>query len=160
MDKAQYMKEYYLKNKDKWKVDSEEKRIRKIEIQKKYATKNTESVKKRRIDWTNSNFDWEIYNQAKRRAKRSGMDFNITREDVVIPEYCPYLGCRITQEWGKGKLTTNASIDRIDNSKGYIKGNIQIISRQANEMKRDATIEQLIMFAEGVLKKHKNKEEL
>jgi hypothetical protein len=154
MSDSEYMKEYYKNNKEKWKIDSEEKRLRKIETQKRYAENHKESVKKRRIDWTNANFEWEIWSQAKRRAARNSIEFNLEKSDIIIPTHCPYLGWEITTGWGNGRVMTNASIDRIDNSKGYIKGNIQILSRQANEMKRDISIDDLIKFAQGVLKTH------
>ena len=36
-----------------------------------------------------------------------------------------------------------ASIDRKDSSKGYVKGNVAIISRRANLLKNNATIAEL-----------------
>ena len=34
-------------------------------------------------------------------------------------------------------------IDRIDSSKGYVKGNVRVISKRANTLKNNATIEEL-----------------
>lgn len=148
-------KAYYQANKDKWKIDTEEKKQRKRANQKAYVERNKERVKAYKNRWTEENFNWILHNRAKNRARRAGLEFNLEVSDIIIPLTCKYLGVTLTKGWGKGKQLTHASIDRIDNTKGYIKGNIQIISRLANEMKRDATIEQLISFAKGILKEHK-----
>lgn len=95
------------------------------------------------------------------RAKKSSYkkdynyDFNIEVEDIVIPEKCPYIDINLSTDICDIKELNYYSIDRIDSTKGYVKGNIQIISKLANTMKNNATIEQLISFAEGVLKQHK-----
>jgi len=46
----------------------------------------------------------------------------------------------------------NASLDRIDSSKGYIKGNVRFISVMANYAKNTFTDQQLIEFCKAVAK--------
>lgn len=87
-----------------------------------------------------------LYNVAKSRCRKNGREFTITKEDVVIPEFCPVLGCKIDTSRGKGRQRNGASLDRIDNTKGYIPGNVWVISALANRMKQDATIEELRAF--------------
>jgi len=86
---------------------------------------------------------YQLWCQAKKRAKKKNIEFSITSEDIPeIPKICPVLGIPIIV--GKGKLTDNSpSIDRINNNKGYTKGNIRIISYRANRLKNDATIEEI-----------------
>lgn len=96
--------------------------------------------------------EYRLLAAAKQRAKSSNLEFALELEDINIPEYCPYLNCEITNIFGEGRVWSNASIDRIDSSKGYIKGNIQVISDLANRMKQNASVEQLIAFANGILK--------
>ena len=93
-----------------------------------------------------------MWKQAKHRAKwdYGGMEFSIDVEDILLPEVCPYFNVPfipLDRNWGY-------SLDRIDSSKGYIKGNIQVISSRANTMKNNATKEELVQFAEGVLRLH------
>lgn len=97
------------------------------------------------------NYEGIIFQSTKYRAKVANMEHTISKEDIIIPETCPYLDVPLTRIHGQGQVPTNASLDRIDNSKGYIKGNIQVISKLANRMKNHATEEQLIQFAKSVL---------
>jgi hypothetical protein len=93
-------------------------------------------------------------NQIKQRCKDRGEVFDLTLEDITIPKQCPYLGIELTTELGKGMLLSNTSVDRIDPTKGYVRGNIQIISLLANQMKNCANRDQLITFAKNILKIH------
>lgn len=93
--------------------------------------------------------------RAKKRAKTKGLKFNLTEEDIVIPDKCPILCIPIEYKYTgqRGGQTANSpSVDRIDNNKGYVKGNIRIISNKANALKSDMTIAQvkrLLNYMEG-----------
>lgn len=87
-----------------------------------------------------------MLNNSKQRAKVSGLEHNLTVDDINIPDFCPVLGIKL--ETGDRKNHYNApSIDRIDNTKGYIKENVVVVSTRANLLKKDATINELIMLA-------------
>lgn len=89
----------------------------------------------------------------KNRARQNGIEFNLELEDIALPEFCPVLGVKLDLSYGdKGKksLPNSPSIDRIDPSKGYVKGNIQVMSRLANGMKSNASPDQLLSFAKWV----------
>jgi hypothetical protein len=96
---------------------------------------------------------------SKQRAARIGMEFSLTPEDIKIPNKCPLLGVELTNIIGQGRQQYNPSVDRIDSTKGYTPDNIWVISDLANRMKQEATREQLIMFAEGILKLYKENHE-
>lgn len=88
---------------------------------------------------------------AKGRSKQYNMEFNITSADVPIPEKCPIL--EITLVLGKANMYDFApSIDRLDSSKGYVKGNVRVVSFMANKMKSNATKEQCLTFAKNIQK--------
>lgn len=88
---------------------------------------------------------------AKRRASVKNIDFHITEEDIEIPIMCPILEVPLVIGT-KGNYEYSPSLDRIDNSKGYIKGNIQVISKKANSMKNSATLTELQAFCKNILR--------
>ena len=81
------------------------------------------------------------------RAKEKSFDFNLTKQYLkdIYPEdnKCPALGIefKIGTEGGRA---TSPSVDRIDNSKGYIKGNIIWVSSLANMIMTSATPQQVL----------------
>ena len=69
-------------------------------------------------------------------AKRKGIEFDIEPADFAMPEFCPVLGIPITP-WARDRSAGVPSFDRIDPRKGYVKGDVKIISNRANRLKCD-----------------------
>lgn len=85
---------------------------------------------------------WIMLNSAKGRAKKDGLPFALTEEDIIIPDICPLL--KIPLFRGDGKPIANSpSLDRIIPHLGYVAGNVWVISYRANSIKNDATIVEL-----------------
>jgi hypothetical protein len=54
---------------------------------------------------------------------------------------------------GSGRTLTNISIDRIDSSKGYLRGNVQFVCDIVNRMKSSMTQEELLFWCRKILGK-------
>jgi hypothetical protein len=92
-----------------------------------------------------------MWSRAKYRAKQKGIDFTIEQEDIIIPDRCPLLGIELVCHRGKGSQQGNSpSLDRIDSTKGYIKGNVWVISNRANTLKNDASLQELQTLVENL----------
>ena len=146
VSKKEYHRQWRLKNADKIK-----------EYVKKHQAKSTQKLKK----WRHAHPERCLHSNIKSRAKRIGIEFNLDWQDIEIPIICPVLGIPIltgTNEGMKTGPTPNSpSVDRIDNNKGYVKGNIQVLSHKANTMKNSASPEQLLRFANWIMNIYGNK---
>ena len=78
----------------------------------------------------------------KHRAKKKGIEFTITEDDIHIPTHCPILGIELRRS-PRGFADASPALDRIYNTKGYVPGNVHVISTRANRLKSDASIEEL-----------------
>ena len=67
---------------------------------------------------------------------------------------CPISGQQMTYLQGLGNLETNISIDRIDSSLDYIKGNIQFICRRINTMKHNESLGSLIFWSRAIVEQN------
>lgn len=76
------------------------------------------------------------------RAARKGLVFDLVIDDIMpLPTHCPVFGTELSV--GNGQQDPNAySLDRIDNSKGYVADNVRVISYLANRLKNDGTADQ------------------
>lgn len=81
--------------------------------------------------------------EARKRAERKKKPFTITEHDIVIPSLCPVLGIPLFV--GNRSIKNNSpSLDEIVPGKGYIKGNVIIMSWRANRLKSDATLGEIV----------------
>ncbi len=93
-----------------------------------------------------------ILSSARNRARKKNIPFDLTVKDIIIPTHCPILGIPLTRNMGThGGCVSSASLDKIKPELGYVKGNVQVISLLANNMKSSANEEQLKQFAKWIL---------
>ena len=92
-----------------------------------------------------------MFMNAKSRCRQYNIEFDLELSDIKIPEFCPILGVKLELGW-KDNYEFAPSIDRIDSKKGYVKGNVAVVSLLANRMKSNATIEQCLAFALNIEK--------
>jgi len=86
---------------------------------------------------------------SRERAKKYNFEHNICLEDIKVPDKCPILDIPIFYIPGKGQNYNSPTLDRIDNNKGYIKGNVIVVSWRANNLKRNGTLrefEKIVLF--------------
>lgn len=104
----------------------------------------------------NKNPEKMMLRSARHRAKKKNLPFDIELVDIVIPEFCPVLGIQLKANAGKGRaLRSSPSLDRIVPELGYVKGNVQVISNAANLLKGDSTPEEMLLFAQWVIKTYR-----
>jgi hypothetical protein len=84
---------------------------------------------------------------ARHRAKRAGVPFDLTVDDITIPARCPILGLRLSKSQTGRVQPTSPSLDRIVPERGYVRGNVVVVSSRANTLKRDATPAELRALA-------------
>jgi hypothetical protein len=93
---------------------------------------------------------------ARARAKKKGLAFDIDAAFLrsIVTENCPILGMKL--EWstlrghGSKMFPNSPSLDRIVPERGYVKGNVWIISHRANMLKSNASHEELKLVTEAV----------
>lgn len=108
-------------------------------------------IREQKLKYSRSNLGLitSLYAGAKKRSYMYNLEFTIDKSDIIIPVECPIL--HIPLSVGKvGGSDYSPSLDRIDSTKGYIKGNVQVISHLANAMKNSASSEQIQTFINNI----------
>lgn len=116
-------------------------RARVYQLLGRYGLKTPIQAKKSKFDMSDPHTGWFIRTMRSKALKNGELE--ALQEGLVFPEKCPVLGIPLI--YGENGMRTDASatVDRIDNQKYYVPGNIHIISWRANRIKNDSTLEEL-----------------
>jgi len=166
--KQEYNREWYKANKEKRREYNREYREankeRIQEYKREWYKANKERLQERRDankekkqeynrEYLKTNVEMSMWHSCKKRAKKGDLPFDLTIEDLEVPEKCPILGLEL-KAGNDSSREISPSLDRIVPELGYVKGNIRVISLRANRLKSDASIEEL----EAILKYMKEHE--
>lgn len=110
------------------------------ELWRVYYSKNRDAQRARRTH----NPLPRLLSDAKFRAKKAGLPFDLREEDVVLPPRCPVYGTRL--EAGGSRRKNSFSLDRIYPSRGYVKGNVTVVSHRVNVEKAFLEPEDLLKY--------------
>lgn len=87
---------------------------------------------------------YAIVRGARHRSIKNENETLITKTDIDWPEDCPVLPwIKLDYSARSERKFDSPTLDRIDNTRGYVIGNVRVISWRANQLKRDATLEEL-----------------
>lgn len=92
--------------------------------------------KLRRRERRMTDFSKTLYVETRSRAKAKGLSFDLEPCDLHVPEFCPVTGEKLVASID-GRTYNTPTVDRKDPTKGYVKGNVFVISWIANRIKSD-----------------------
>ena len=141
----------YTKTDDAKKVAQRYRTTHKDQV-KYYQQRYREDNKEQFAMWNKKSYYLDLrrrlYNGAKARSKQKGFVFDLCLSDIIVPDVCPVFGVPFV--WGAGINDYSPSLDRIDSSLGYVKGNVAVISTLANKLKSTATPQQLLQIVDYI----------
>lgn len=149
--KAAYAKQYREKNKDKIQKHSSTSYLKHAESRKIFQqNKYHLDIEASRIKLKEraTKMPWKIMcSSAKARAKKQGLDFDLTQEYIQsiwpVDNKCPVFRFDLTKSNLGESRDQSPSLDRIIPLKGYVKGNVTIVSLKANRMKNNGSLDDL-----------------
>lgn len=108
-------------------------------------------VKPYHAKWQKQNPERILMYSAKQRAKKNNLPFNLSIEDIIIPEKCPLLGIDLILDNDRTQ-PDSPSLDRLIPDLGYVKGNVLVVSHRANTIKNNATPDELLLLTDNLMK--------
>jgi hypothetical protein len=137
--KKQYQHEWYLRNKE-----------RTAPMRKAWSQANRHKHRGYYLKWEQKDPRRAMLQRSRSSARQRGIEWNLTVEDLNWPTHCPVLGIELSYDRDKKKPQRDdyPTLDRWDNSKGYVPGNVFVISWRANRIKWHCRPEELEAVAQ------------
>jgi hypothetical protein len=110
-----------------------------LEVNKKWNHSEKGKIAKQRWKDKNPKRAWAVYatGAAKVRAALKNLAFDLTSDYVesITPDGCPVFNEQFLFIGNKTMQPFSASLDRLDPTKGYVQGNVVVVSMKANSIK-------------------------
>lgn len=118
--------------------------------QQKYRVEYFDELLRTRFRYRHRHLEKIMFRSSKRNAKVKGFQHTIDITDISIPEFCPLLNMQLSRRGAGPREDDSPTLDRIDNSKGYVRGNVWVISWRANRLKSDGTLKELQLLVSNL----------
>jgi hypothetical protein len=88
----------------------------------------------------------QMFQAARERARKKGLEFGISVKDIIVPSICPLLDIPI-KRGSVGMHPNSPTLDRKNAALGYVPGNVWVIYWRANKLKSDATGDEIRLLS-------------
>jgi len=142
---AQYAKEYRERTKN--------------EMGNKWRKENKKHLKTSTYDWRRRNIAKVLLANMRNGANKRKQDCTLTEKDLEImlePMTCSVTNLPLIWEGPDRYNPWAPSPDRLDNSKGYIPGNVRIVCILYNRARNCYTDEEVLVMAKALTEKEKS----
>lgn len=157
MSNGEATKKYHAKNREEINRKARERYHRDTDLllARCKAYRSKPEYKEKQREWSKkdrrNNPEKSLHRSCRKRSQKSGIDFSIGIEDIIIPAICPILEEPLV--YCGPDRSYWPTVDRVDNTKGYVKENVRVISYKANMMKCDMLlwqVENLLEYMKGI----------
>ena len=97
-----------------------------------------------------------VLSDAKRRAKKQGVPYDLTTEDFVFPPSCCPV-CNVGLVLGSEEPWTSPSLDRIVPEAGYVTGNVEWLCSRCNRLKSNASASDMYQLADWLYERYRER---
>lgn len=129
-----------------------------VRLKQEMSKSELASAKRYRLKYKKTKPLETLLKVARGNANRTSKEFNIDLKHlndlwILQKGICYYTNKPMLFEIG---FDNSVSLDRMDSSKGYLPNNIVLCQKKTNIMKNNATIKELIEFAEDIVNNKNN----